>query len=198
GGPLMARRRAVDSASKPGVYARRIGSLDAFLIALDERATYDSPNYRWFQARYPRFVYVDRVVVAPHRRGRGLARLLYPDLFDVADRAGYDFVVWEVNISPPNPASDVLHTALGFSEVGQATIHDGSKTVRYLRRAIKQASGSGQTTLTDDPGCPQTNVLSSGHDREIVTRVDTPCARSGIHRRSPRCFPSPTSPPSFS
>jgi len=121
-------------------YARRIGSLDAFLIAFDERATYDSPNYRWFRSRYTRFVYVDRVVVAPHGRGRGLARILYADLFDLADRAGHDWVVCEVNINPPNPASDVLHTALGFSEVGQAIIHDGSKTVRYLCRAIKQAS----------------------------------------------------------
>src|SRR6266513_4775456 len=38
-------------------YARRIGDADAFLIAFDERATYDSPNYLWFRRRYPRFVY---------------------------------------------------------------------------------------------------------------------------------------------
>lgn len=37
-------------------YARRIGDVDAFLMAFDERAGYDSPNYLWFRARYPRFV----------------------------------------------------------------------------------------------------------------------------------------------
>src|SRR5579862_5914074 len=37
---------------------------DAFLIALAERAPADAPNYRWFAARFERFVYIDRVVVA--------------------------------------------------------------------------------------------------------------------------------------
>jgi len=115
--------------------------LDAFLIALNEEARYDSPNYLWFRARYPRFVYVDRVVVAPHARGRGLARLLYADLFDFASRAGHELIVCEVNINPPNPGSDALHATLGFSEVGQATIRDGSKTVRDLGRALGIRSG---------------------------------------------------------
>lgn len=126
-------------------YARRIGSLDAFLIALDERASYESPNYLWFHARYARFVYVDRVVVAAHARGRGFARLLYADLFDWASRGGHELVVCEVNIDPPNPASDALHAALGFAEIGRATIHDGSKTVRYLGRAIQQAGRTSST-----------------------------------------------------
>jgi predicted GNAT superfamily acetyltransferase len=51
--------------------ARRIGNIDAFLLALDQDADYDSPNFRWFSARYPRFVYVDRIVVASAARGRG-------------------------------------------------------------------------------------------------------------------------------
>ena len=57
--------------------ARRIGELDAFMLALDQDADYDSPNFLWFRDRYPRFVYVDRIVVATRARGRGLARLLY-------------------------------------------------------------------------------------------------------------------------
>ena len=47
-----------------------------------------------------------------------------------------DTVVCEVNREPPNPASDAFHAALGFSEVGLAAIHGGSKTVRYLARAL--------------------------------------------------------------
>jgi predicted GNAT superfamily acetyltransferase len=114
----------------------RIGMIDAFLLALDQNANYDSPNFLWFAARYPRFVYVDRIVVAPQARGRGLARLLYRELFDLAATAGHDRVVCEVNSSPPNPESDSFHAALGFTEVGSAAIHDGSKTVRYLSRAL--------------------------------------------------------------
>ena len=116
--------------------ARKIGAVDAFLLAFDQDAAYDSPNFLWFRARYPRFVYVDRVVVAAAARGRGLARTLYRDLFDEAARAGHDRVVCEVNSRPPNPESDAFHAALGFVEVGRASIHDDSKDVRYLSRML--------------------------------------------------------------
>lgn len=117
-------------------YARRIGNVDAFLLALDETARYDSPNYLWFRQRYKRFVYVDRVAVAPAARGRGHARLLYAGLFGRAADAGHDLVACEVNLDPPNPLSDRLHGGLGFVEVGRAAIHGGKKTVRYLARAL--------------------------------------------------------------
>jgi predicted GNAT superfamily acetyltransferase len=117
-------------------YARRIGDLDAFLIALDQNGQYDNPNFRWFRARYDRFVYVDRIVVAPSARGKGCARRLYADLFDYAETAGHDQIVCEVNRQPPNPSSDAFHSALGFVEVGIASIHDGRKTVRYLSRSL--------------------------------------------------------------
>ncbi|MGU3558536.1 GNAT family N-acetyltransferase [Methylobacterium radiotolerans] len=114
-------------------HARLIGREDAFLIALDERhPTYASPNYLWFRSRYPRFVYVDRVVVACSARGLGHARQLYEDLFRKAREAGHDLIVCEVNSMPPNPGSDAFHARLGFEEVGAATIHGGAKTVRYL------------------------------------------------------------------
>ena len=117
-------------------YARRIGDLDAFLIAFDQDARYDSPNFLWFRQRYPRFVYVDRIVTAASARGRGYAQQLYFDLFEQASRAGHERVACEINLSPPNPGSDAFHAALGFAEVGSAAIHGGAKTVRYLARAL--------------------------------------------------------------
>jgi predicted GNAT superfamily acetyltransferase len=116
--------------------ARRIGNLDASLLAFDQDARYDSPNFLWFRARYPRFVYVGRIVVAASARGHGCARRLYHDLFERSTRAGHERVVCEVNSTPPNKESDAFHAALGFVEVGTAVIHDGSKTVRYLLRAL--------------------------------------------------------------
>lgn len=116
--------------------ARRIGSLDAFMLAFDQDARYDSPNFLWFRARYPRFVYVDRIVVASSARGLGYARRLYRDLFEHAVRAGHERVVCEVNRNPPNPASDAFHAALDFVEVGTASVYDGSRTVRYLLKAL--------------------------------------------------------------
>lgn len=124
--------RQLDQLLRQAFHARRIGEVDAFLLAMDQRADYDSPNYRWFLERYQRFVYIDRVVVAAAARGRGYARLFYEDLFRRVADAGHERVVCEVNVEPPNPASDFFHAGLGFAEVGFATIHDGAKSVRYL------------------------------------------------------------------
>ena len=120
--------------------ARRIGNLDAFLLAFDQNADYDSPNFLWFRSRYPRFVYVDRIVVASSARGQGHARRLYDDLFAHAVAAGHDRVVCEVNTQPPNPGSDAFHAALGFVEVGTADVYGGSRTVRYLSRTLPEPS----------------------------------------------------------
>jgi predicted GNAT superfamily acetyltransferase len=117
-------------------HAPRIGNLEAFLIAFDQGADYDSPNFLWFKARYPRFIYVDRILVAAEARGKGHARRLYSDLFDRAKRAGHDVIVCEINLDPPNPVSEAFHAALGFSNVGEAVIHGGKKAVRYFERPL--------------------------------------------------------------
>lgn len=117
-------------------YVRRIGNLEAFIMTFDQDAGYDSPNFLWFRERYPRFVYVDRVVVAAQARGRGHARRLYEDLFGHAARAGHALVTCEVNTDPPNPGSDAFHAALGFADAGGAVIHGGKKAVRYYVRPI--------------------------------------------------------------
>jgi predicted GNAT superfamily acetyltransferase len=112
------------------------GQVDAFLLAFDQDADYASPNFRWFKARHQYFVYIDRIVVAAHARGRGLARLLYADLFDHARAAGHDRIGCEVNLGPPNPASDGFHAALGFREVGCANLPGSGKIVRYLAKNL--------------------------------------------------------------
>jgi len=113
--------------------AARIGEADALLLAFDQAADYDSANFLWFHDRFARFVYVDRIVVSPAARGRGLARMLYEALFERARAAGHARLVCEVNADPPNPASDAFHAALGFGEIGAARLANG-KTVRYYER----------------------------------------------------------------
>lgn len=117
-------------------FACRIGDADAFLLGFDQTADYDSANYLWFRERYDRFAYVDRIVVAEHARGRGLARQLYETLFEKARADGHMLVACEVNSDPPNPGSDAFHEAMGFESVGSATIYGGERTVRYLTRKL--------------------------------------------------------------
>src|SRR4029077_1302341 len=111
--------------------AERAGFADAFLIAFDQDARYDNPNFLWFRNRYARFVYVDRIVTAPEARGQGLATTLYGRLIERAIAANHERIVCEVNVDPPNSGSQAFHRSMGFAPVGDARLSTG-KTVIYL------------------------------------------------------------------
>jgi uncharacterized protein len=118
-------------------YARGVNrGATALLIALDQNASYANPNFNWFRTHRQSFIYIDRVIIASAARGQGLATALYQDLFAAAKQAGHDRVVCEVNIDPPNPASLAFHAVMGFVGVGEATIHNGTKSVRYLEKIL--------------------------------------------------------------
>jgi predicted GNAT superfamily acetyltransferase len=118
-------------------YARGVeGGGTALLIALDQGAAYESPNFLWFKTCRESFVYIDRIVVASGARGRGIARLLYEDLIATARQAGYETLVCEVNIEPPNPTSELFHAAMGFVGIGEASVYDGTKVVRYFEKML--------------------------------------------------------------
>ena len=57
-----------------------------FLIALAPGATYESPNYRWFELHYDRFLYVDRIVIDPSHQGNGFGRMFYDKLKEFAGK----------------------------------------------------------------------------------------------------------------
>jgi uncharacterized protein len=103
---------------------------DGYLIAFDQDGDYHSINFTWFKDRYARFVYIDRVVVAAHARGKGVAREFYEALFAHALGAGHYMIGCEINLDPPNPGSLSFHGAMGFAEVGQAQLGPG-KLVSY-------------------------------------------------------------------
>ncbi len=105
------------------------GVICAFLIALREGATYDSVNYRWFAARYSRFLYVDRVVVAAAAQGQGMGALLYREAFAHAGLTDVPMVACEFDLDPPNPGSAAFHQRFGFAEVGQQWVASGEKAV---------------------------------------------------------------------
>lgn len=108
----------------------------ALIVAFHEGCTYDNPNFRWLSARFPRFNYIDRVVVSETARGRGLARGLYAGLETETMQQGRERLVCEINSVPPNPQSDAFHTALGFSPVGQQHLGGRGKTVRYWAKEL--------------------------------------------------------------
>jgi uncharacterized protein len=116
-------------------YARGVAPAKALLIAFDETALYDNVNYLWFRGRYENFVYLDRIVVDSAFRGQGAAHALYEDLFEHASSHRRSLIVCEVNVDPPNPASEMFHKRMGFENVGESLIPSG-KRVQYLAKHI--------------------------------------------------------------
>ena len=103
-----------------------------FLLAMNPRSDYESPNFRYFQQRFDSFVYVDRVVVHTGYRGLGIGARLYQALLDHAGDAAR--LTCEVNLEPPNPGSIRFHERLGFVAVDEQATESGTKRVALMVR----------------------------------------------------------------
>ena len=139
--PLSAER--LEALHRSAAYHKVVelnGEIAAFLLAFREGAPYDSPNYLWFVERYPRFLYIDRVVVAPKHRGGGFGAMLYDDIAAFAARNGAPWLTCEFDIEPPNPGSMRFHERMGFREVGTQAIGGGRKRVSLQAKAIAAPS----------------------------------------------------------
>ena len=128
--PLNAERLAgLHAQSAYHRVAESDGSVQGFLLVLKEGARYDSPNYLWFSERFPRFLYVDRVVIADSAQGKGVGRLLYEDLFRFAKSRGAGMITCEFDVEPPNLGSQRFHERFGFKEVGTQRVGASKKLV---------------------------------------------------------------------
>ena len=97
------------------------GEIGGFCMVLEPGIGYESGNYRWFEERYDRFVYLDRIAIAPSFQRRGLGRAFYAAVERLAAERCPDAgqFTLEVNLRPRNDTSLAFHAALGFVEVGQ-------------------------------------------------------------------------------
>lgn len=123
--------------------ARDGDAIMGFLIGFLPGRPYDSLNYRWFSDRYPSFLYVDRIVVSPAARGRGVGRALYRD-FTLFATGRVDHLTCEVNLRPPNDGSLRFHRSFGFVEVGRQETEGGSKEVSLMAMNLTVAAPHGQ------------------------------------------------------
>lgn len=101
----------------------------AFLLAFREGCRYDSINYRWFNERFERFLYIDRIVVSNAVQGQGIGKCLYDDIFAFARTTDAHRLTCEFDIEPPNEASRRFHAGYGFAEVGTQAVAGGTKMV---------------------------------------------------------------------
>ncbi len=105
----------------------------AFLVGFTPGSDYGSENYRWFCRRYPEFMYIDRIAVAPEHRGKGYALRLYRD---IEQSSSAPLLACEVNVDPPNPRSLEFHRRFGFHQVGTQKTEGGAKTVSLMVKSL--------------------------------------------------------------
>jgi predicted GNAT superfamily acetyltransferase len=123
------RLRDLDSISSYHKVATVDDEVAAFLLAMKDHCGYINENYEWFAARYPQFLYVDRIVVSSKFQGLRLGSLLYQDMFQQARANQIQVVTCEYNIVPPNEPSRIFHNKFGFREIGTQWIANGAKQV---------------------------------------------------------------------
>ena len=100
--------------------------LVGFVICLPPNTEYGSLNYAWFNQRYDKFLYVDRIAVSVESQNQNIGSILYDHVKKHAEEIGVP-VTAEVNIYPPNPGSMRFHDRHGFEQVG--VLDHGEKSV---------------------------------------------------------------------
>ncbi len=115
--------------------AEEAGGIAGFVLCLPAGTDYWSDNYKWFAARYADYLYLDRVIVAPHARRAGVGRALYNDLHRTV-QGRWPRVTLEVNLRPPNPTSVTFHERMGYIAVGTREYDDGAKAVHMFTREL--------------------------------------------------------------
>ncbi|MGA2322203.1 MAG: GNAT family N-acetyltransferase [Solirubrobacteraceae bacterium] len=113
--------------------------LVAFAVAIAPGTPYDSRNYRWFGARYERFLYLDRIVVAAPMRRRGIGAQIYEAM--EATAASFERMVCDVNVLPANEVSLAFHAARGYGEIGRLS-HGPEKVVALLSKELERSGRS--------------------------------------------------------
>jgi predicted GNAT superfamily acetyltransferase len=125
----VARLAELDAVSCYHTVANLGGIVSAFLLAMCNGSAYENENFEWFSKKYPRFIYVDRIVVSSASRGQRLGSLLYEDMFRHARSKAIPLVTCEYNIFPPNEPSRLFHDKFGFKEQGTHWVANGTKRV---------------------------------------------------------------------
>ena len=97
--------------------------LIGFSICFRESRPYWSENYKYFEDKLDRFLYIDRIAIRSEYRRQGHAKRMYGDIFNFASQDDL-IVTAEVNTKPTNQGSLRFHEYMGFKEVGARSFDD--------------------------------------------------------------------------
>jgi len=113
------------------MYLIRDNDVLGFLMCFREGSDHQSLNYKYFNDRENRFIYIDRIAIRSDHGRQGLGSLLYKELFKVISSLKLS-ICCEVYTRPLNTTSLKFHYKNGFRSVGK---NDFDKySVEYLSK----------------------------------------------------------------
>ncbi len=133
--------------------AEQDGQVSGFLVAFGQDAPHDSSNFQWFRERLPRFLYIDRIVIARPRRGGGRGRAFYADVQSFAE-VRWPQLCCEVFLQSGNDPALLFHGSFGFRELGQQTMAGTDIRASMLVKEMASYPFVEQTYGRDLPDVP--------------------------------------------
>ena len=109
------------------------GEIRGFCMVLSPQSDYQSPNYLYFKARYPHFIYLDRIALSSAIQGQSYGPLLYEE---IEQRLKPKLFTLEVNIKPPNEGSLRFHLREGFKVIAEEETRPGKLVALMLRESL--------------------------------------------------------------
>lgn len=119
--------------SSNALYLSKNEEVIGFIICFRENSDYGSENYKFFNDKNEKFLYIDRVVVKDGYRRMGHGTIVYKILDKIASEHLLP-ICCEVNSIPRNEISISFHINNGFKEVGKRDFQDHS--VKYFEKSI--------------------------------------------------------------
>ena len=109
------------------------GKIAAFMICFREDSGYESTNYLYFNKKYKKFLYVDRIGVSKDLENNGLGSILYKHIIE---NFGEDLKICaEINIKPMNKKSITFHEKHDFKRILEKCYNENYKVVFMERNA---------------------------------------------------------------
>ena len=106
-----------------------------FLLVLRQNLEYESLNYIWFNKRFKKFAYIDRIAISNQFKRKGFGRKFYSDLENTI-KSNYDMIACEYNLKPMNYESEKFHLFIGFKKIGEQNTDNGNKEVALMVKKI--------------------------------------------------------------
>ena len=97
-------------------------TIKGFCVVFKENSDYESENYKYFNKKHKKFLYIDRIGISGDLKQKGIGTSMYNYIFN--NNENHVPVCAEVNSIPLNEASISFHLRLEFKDIHKKRLND--------------------------------------------------------------------------